>query len=145
MSGSCKVLLPGQAIAQAVSRRLPTAAARFRDQVKSYGIYGGQSGAGAGFLRVLLFPLLHTHHRLPFQTGTVDQIVPNLSSGLSLTTPRETKESTSTAFYQTLIALAIHYSDSTSWSAQITRLLVMCYDNIKKDFVEIVRMRGDWN
>jgi hypothetical protein len=43
----------GSAIAQAVSRRFPTAAAR----VCSSGIIGEQSGAGAGFLRVLLFPL----------------------------------------------------------------------------------------
>jgi hypothetical protein len=43
----------GHSIAQAVSRWLPTAAAR----VWSNGIYGGQSGAGAGFLRVLQFPL----------------------------------------------------------------------------------------
>jgi hypothetical protein len=47
----------GRAIAQAVSRRLLTAAARVRAQVKSCGIYGGKSGAGAGFLRVLRFPL----------------------------------------------------------------------------------------
>jgi hypothetical protein len=45
--------LQGGTIAQAVSRWLPTAAAR----VWSSGIYGGQSGAGAGFLRVLRFPL----------------------------------------------------------------------------------------
>jgi hypothetical protein len=32
----------GQAIAQAVSRRLPTAAPRVRSQVKTCGIYGGQ-------------------------------------------------------------------------------------------------------
>jgi hypothetical protein len=43
----------GRATAQAVSRRLPTAAAR----VRSCGICGGQTGAGAGFLRVLRFPL----------------------------------------------------------------------------------------
>jgi hypothetical protein len=42
-----------RAIVQAVSRWLPTAAA----QVRSYGIYGEQSGAGAGFLRGLRFPL----------------------------------------------------------------------------------------
>jgi hypothetical protein len=45
------------ATAQAVSRWLPTAAARVRVRVWSDGICGGQSGAGAGFLRVLRFPL----------------------------------------------------------------------------------------
>jgi hypothetical protein len=43
----------GRALAQAVSRRLPTAAAR----VRSCGISGGQSGTGADLLRVLRFPL----------------------------------------------------------------------------------------
>jgi hypothetical protein len=47
----------GRAIAQAVSRWLPTAAARVRSRVWSSGICGGQNGAGAGFLRVLRFPL----------------------------------------------------------------------------------------
>jgi hypothetical protein len=47
----------GRAIAQAVSRWLATAAARVRARVWSCGICGGQSGAGAGFLRVLRFPL----------------------------------------------------------------------------------------
>jgi hypothetical protein len=47
----------GRAIAQAVSRWLPTAAARVRARVWSCGIWGGQSGAGTGFLRVLRFPL----------------------------------------------------------------------------------------
>jgi hypothetical protein len=46
-----------RAIAQAVTRWLPTAAARVRARVWSSGICGGQSGAGAGFLRVLRFPL----------------------------------------------------------------------------------------
>jgi hypothetical protein len=40
-----------------VSRRIPTAAARVRAQVRSCGICGGWSGTGAGFLRVLRFPL----------------------------------------------------------------------------------------
>jgi hypothetical protein len=48
---------PGHAIAQAFSRWLPTAAARIRARVRSCGICGGQSGAVAGFLRVLRFPL----------------------------------------------------------------------------------------
>jgi hypothetical protein len=50
-------LVFGRAIAQAVSRWLPTAAARVQTRVWSSGICGGQSGAGAGFLRVLRFPL----------------------------------------------------------------------------------------
>jgi hypothetical protein len=45
------------AIAQAVSRRLPNAAARVRAQVRSCEICGGQSGTGAGFLQVLRFLL----------------------------------------------------------------------------------------
>jgi hypothetical protein len=52
----CKRNLGG-AIAQAVSRWLPTAAARVRSQVRSCGTFGGQSGTGAGFLRVLRFPM----------------------------------------------------------------------------------------
>jgi hypothetical protein len=47
----------GRAIAQVVSRRLPTAAARIRAQVRSCGICGGRSGTEAGFLRELRFPL----------------------------------------------------------------------------------------
>jgi hypothetical protein len=46
-----------RAVAQAVSRRLPTAEVRVRGQVKSIGICGAQSGTGAGFLRILRFPL----------------------------------------------------------------------------------------
>jgi hypothetical protein len=43
----------GHAIAQVVSHWLPTVAA----QVRSCGICGGQSDTGAGFFRVLQFPL----------------------------------------------------------------------------------------
>jgi hypothetical protein len=46
----------GRAVAQAVSRWLPTAAARVRIQA-ACGVCGEQSGTGAGFLRVLRFPL----------------------------------------------------------------------------------------
>jgi hypothetical protein len=51
------MVMLGLAIAQAVSHWLPTAAPRIQSQVKSCGICGRQSGAGAGFLRVLWFPL----------------------------------------------------------------------------------------
>jgi hypothetical protein len=46
----------GRAIAQVVSRWLPTVAAWVRVRAE-YGVYGGQSSTGAGFLRVLQFPL----------------------------------------------------------------------------------------
>jgi hypothetical protein len=49
--------LLGRAIAEAVSCWLPTAAAWVQSRVWSSGVCGGQSGAGAGFLRVLRFPL----------------------------------------------------------------------------------------
>jgi hypothetical protein len=53
------VMAPGnvRTRAQAVSRRLPTAAGGVRAHVRTCGIYGGQSGTGADFLRVLRFPL----------------------------------------------------------------------------------------
>jgi hypothetical protein len=56
-TSSLLTILLGRAIAQAVSRRLPKAAARVRAPLRSCGICGGQSGSGAGFLRVLRFPL----------------------------------------------------------------------------------------
>jgi hypothetical protein len=46
----------GRAVAQTVSRWLPTAAARVRVRA-ACGVCGGQSGTGGGFLRVLRFPL----------------------------------------------------------------------------------------
>jgi hypothetical protein len=54
---SPKVRSRGRAIAQAVSHRLPTTAARVQAQVMLCGISGGQIGTGTGFLRVLLFPV----------------------------------------------------------------------------------------
>jgi hypothetical protein len=46
----------GRAVTEAVSRWLPTAPARVRVR-PTCGVCGGQSGTGAGFLRVLPFPL----------------------------------------------------------------------------------------
>jgi hypothetical protein len=59
----------GRTVAQAVRRWLPTAAAQVRARA-ACGVCGGQSGTGAGFLRVLQFPLpiihqfLHHHNHL---------------------------------------------------------------------------------
>jgi hypothetical protein len=46
----------GRAVAQAVNRWFPTAACRVRVRA-ACGVYGGQSGTWADFLRVLRFPL----------------------------------------------------------------------------------------
>jgi hypothetical protein len=47
----------GLAIAQRRCRQLPSAATRVRSQVRSCGIFGGQSGPGARFLQVIRFLL----------------------------------------------------------------------------------------
>jgi hypothetical protein len=52
---SCKLGI-GRDVAQAASRWLPTTAARVRVR-EACGVCGGHSGTGAGFLRVLRFPL----------------------------------------------------------------------------------------
>jgi hypothetical protein len=88
----------GRAKAQAVSPRLPTAADRVRARVRSSGICGGQSGTGAGFLRVLRFPLLilipPTAPRsiLSFGAAAIGQLVADVPSGLSFTSLLETKK-----------------------------------------------------
>jgi hypothetical protein len=88
----------GRAVVQAVSRRLPTTAARVRTQVSSWWIYGEQSGTGAGFPRILRLPCQFSFHRL-FHTqhpssgsGTIGQLVTAVPSGLtiSLTPPHKT-------------------------------------------------------
>jgi hypothetical protein len=54
------------AIARAISRRLPTAAARVRTHVKSCGICGGQSGTGQSRFSpsTSVSPVNHSFHRL---------------------------------------------------------------------------------
>jgi hypothetical protein len=54
----------GCAIAQAVSRWLPTAAVQSSRPGRHVGFCGGQSGAWAGFLQVLRFPLPNSFHQL---------------------------------------------------------------------------------
>jgi hypothetical protein len=82
----------GRDITQAVSRRLTTAATWVRARVRSCGICGGQSGTGAGFLRVLRFPLpIRIPPNAPQSlssssgAGTIGQTVAAVPRGLSLT------------------------------------------------------------
>jgi hypothetical protein len=85
-----------RAIAQSVGHRLPTAAARVRAKFRSCGICGGQSGTGAGFLRVLRFPLPLCIPPIAPQSPSANiwvwysgPIVAAVPSGLSLTTMRK--------------------------------------------------------
>jgi hypothetical protein len=81
-------------IAQAVSLRLPTAAAPVRTHVRSCGICGGLSGTGADFLRVLRFPLTILIPPLdPDSSSSIiwgwynGPVVADVPSGRSLTPP----------------------------------------------------------
>jgi hypothetical protein len=70
-----------------VSDRRPTSAAWVRARVKYCGVCGGQSGAGAGFLRVLRFPLPNfipptaPHSSSSSWAGTIGQLVSYLPNG----------------------------------------------------------------
>jgi hypothetical protein len=85
----------GRGIAQAVRRRLPIAVARVRAQVRSCGICGGQSCAGADFLRVLRFtlsiliPLTAPQSPYIIGAGTIGQLVADVPNRLSLIPPQE--------------------------------------------------------
>jgi hypothetical protein len=76
------------------SCRLLSTTARVRSQVKSCGICGEQSVTGAGFLRILRFPLSifitpTAPHSSSSGAGTIGQLVAVVPSGLSLTPPQE--------------------------------------------------------
>jgi hypothetical protein len=89
---------PCCAIAQAVSRWLPTAVAQVQTWVWLSGICSEQSDTGVGFLQVLRFPMTilipSTALRLStiVRAGTISQLVADVPSGLSLTPPQETKK-----------------------------------------------------
>jgi hypothetical protein len=66
----------GRAMAQAVSRRLPTAEARVRSRVIPCGICGGQSGTGTGFYpSTSVFPFQFHSTGAPLQGKTKKIII----------------------------------------------------------------------
>jgi hypothetical protein len=96
-------MTPGRAIAQAVSRRLPTAEARVRSQSGHVGFVADKVALGQvfseyfGFSCQFLFHRLlhihhhhyHHHHHLSSEAGTIGQLLAEVPSGLSLTLPQE--------------------------------------------------------
>jgi hypothetical protein len=84
----------GRSVARAVSLWLPTTAGRVRAKVRTYGICGGQSGAGARFLRVLRFPLpifiplTASHTSSSIIRGWYNRQISDVPSGLSHPTGR---------------------------------------------------------
>jgi hypothetical protein len=81
-------------MAQAVTRRLPTAAVQIRSQFRSRGIYDRQSGTWTDFSECFGSPwqfsfhrMIHTH--LSRGAGTIGPLLAGIKSGLSLITPHE--------------------------------------------------------
>jgi hypothetical protein len=80
----------GRAVAQEISRWLPTAAAWVRNRA-ACGVCGGQSGTGAGFFRVLRFllsiiPPISPSSQSP-GAGTINLLVAAVPSGPNWTPP----------------------------------------------------------
>jgi hypothetical protein len=87
--------IEGRAIAQAVSRRLPTTAARVEPRSGHMGFVVDKVALGQIFSQYFRFPcqfsfhqFLHTHH-LPSGAATTGQLVEGVPSGLSLCPPQE--------------------------------------------------------
>jgi hypothetical protein len=107
----------GRAIAQEISRRLPTAAARVRARSGHVAFVADKVALGQVFSVYLGFPcqfsfhrLFHIYHPLSCGTGTIWQLVADLPSGLSLTPPKETKKKTN---------YGVSSTDSASWIGAI--------------------------
>jgi hypothetical protein len=95
---SVKFSSKGRTTAQAVSRRFPTAGTGFEPRSNYVGFVVDKVALGQVFSEYSGFPcqfpfhrLLHTHH-LSSGAGTIDQLVADVPSGLSLTPPRKTKQ-----------------------------------------------------
>jgi hypothetical protein len=90
----------GRAASRAVSRWHSTAEVRVPGQFRSCGIYGRESGTGAGLLRVLFFPLALIIPTTPNSSSSIirgwynmpiRQIMVEVQSGCGLTPPQESK------------------------------------------------------
>jgi hypothetical protein len=85
-------VLRGRTIAQEVSRRLPSAAARFRAQVRSCGICGGRSGTGGKFSPNTSVPLpIFILSTAPHSLLHLAKLWADVPNGPSLTPPQEIK------------------------------------------------------
>jgi hypothetical protein len=91
----------GRAIAQAVSRWLPTEATRVQARAIDVGFVMDKVAPVQvfseyyGFLCQFSFhQLIHIHHHLSSGAGTICQTMTDVPSGLSLTPPQETKKET---------------------------------------------------
>jgi hypothetical protein len=104
---SLRSILNGRVIAQAVSRRLPTAAARVRAQSRHVGFVVDKMALGKAFSKYFGFicqfsfhRLLHTHH-LSSGAGTIGQLVADVPNGLSLKPHQETKKKKTNSILKT--------------------------------------------
>jgi hypothetical protein len=84
-------------IAQAVSRRLPTAAPRFDPRSGHVGFVVDKVALGQVSSEYFGFPCQFSFHRLPHThlssgAGTIGQLVAHVPSGLRLTAPHELKK-----------------------------------------------------
>jgi F420-0:gamma-glutamyl ligase-like protein len=91
------ITITGCAIAQAISRRLPTAAARFEPRSGHVGFMLDKVALVQVFSEYFSFHcqfsfhrLPHTHHHLSSAAGTIGQTVADVPRGLSLTPPHPT-------------------------------------------------------
>jgi hypothetical protein len=89
----------GRPIAQAASRWLPTAAARFEPRSGYVGFVVDKVALGQVFSEYFGFPCQFSSHRLLYTqqllsgAGTIRQLVVDVPSGLSITPTKETKKS----------------------------------------------------
>jgi hypothetical protein len=95
---------------RAVSRRIPTGAARLRGHL---GFVVDKVALGQVFSEYFGFPcqfsfhrLLHTHHHPSSGSGIIGQLVVDVPNGLSLTPPQEIKKNHNIVDKRTVVKLS---------------------------------------